>query len=531
MNRNKIVMLFSFFLFFNRFLFGETNTESFFKTDELKTSEEVLKTDSSTKEKINSDCILSGCTSDFTNFQELPKLTDKYFNGFYVIKPLSAYYFNENGNHENLILNITIKDKTYSIPGIYKDNSQGVNFKGESIETEIKKEDFITIELTNGKSSVILKNGLIPFDLDENGIMILKNEKIAFSFLVYKNQTISENYKIFSKQIKYKHIPVFGGNECNPSILYEYLIVIHKDKKIQKDISEAIDGNYNFNALYLNDDNEHDTFKVMKYSDDILSLIMKTDFFRCGTDFIVKNYQHSFTVNLNTGKKINIEHILNKNALTSFSLCNSITKSFGENICKDKTNNSLTDFVLTDNKIIFITQNNKEEEFLEHEYVYPFFLFKDIEGIIEFEKLYKYEDAFDNMKKIITGKGNVSFYLPVDWVETIGDKWENKQTNSIVNLKSEQSSVSMERYMDSFIKSLKKLNQFEEISKDFKIIRGKEFGFINGTYYSQTKIRFSIIIIDISNTKYLLFLLVPEKEFNTNKEDFEKILESFKEEI
>ncbi len=522
-------LILSFFLFFCQNLSSENFSESLLKTDELKISEE--KSNNLIKEKINSDCILSGCTSDFKKFEELPKLTDKYFNGSYVIKPLSAYYFNENGIHENLTLNITVKDKTYSIPGIYKDNLQRISFNGESIETEIKKDDFITVELKNEKSSVILKNGLIPFDLDENGIMILKNEKVAFSFLVYNSQTISGNYKIFSKQIKYKHNSSFGGNECNPQIFLDYLIVVHKDKKIQKNISESIDNNYNFNAMYLNDDNEQDTLQVMKFSDDILSLIMKTDFFRCGTDFIVKNYQDTFTINLNTGKKISIEHILNKNALTSFSLCNSIKKTFGENICDNKTNNSLTNFVLTDNKISFITQANTEEEFFEYKYVYPFFLFKDIEGIIEFEKLYKYEDTFDNMKKIITGKGNVSFYLPVDWVETTGDKWENKKTNSIVNIKSEQSSLSMEKYMDSFFKGLSKLNQFEESSKEFKIIRGKEFGFINGTFYNQTKIRLSIIIIDILNIKYLFLLLVPENEFNTNKDEFIKISESFKEEF
>ena len=142
------------------------------------------------------------------NVVDIKNIKTPFFNGTYIIKPLWAFSEgkgNEEGEDE-LYFKIIV-DGVEKQTGFQQDKKLA-QFNGNNFEFKLKKDSIITIELWDADAFaddlLVKRVGVIPADLDKNGILYLKDEYSKLEVLFFKKPASSDNYTIFNKSIKVK---------------------------------------------------------------------------------------------------------------------------------------------------------------------------------------------------------------------------------------------------------------------------------------------------------------------------------------
>ncbi|MBN2695339.1 hypothetical protein JXR93_11825 [bacterium] len=271
-------------------------------------------------------------------FPEILKEKNRLFQGKYIIKPLWAEYTfvdeGESGLGELYII-IKVGEKTFKTS--FKQDKDFVNFDGEFFETEISKDELITIELWDADAfeDDLLgeQKGLTPLDLDDNSIFYLKNEKGSLGLLFLKIDDLNQNNNFFTKKIKYSGVKDNDSDstfDISCQFEYSYPIYIGDDKEFMKLFFKEIDSIFYFVTPFskkYQEMSDYTSYSVQFNENNILSILFSSGSYYCGGNGGGVT-PISLNFDLKNRKMIKIEDLLFENSYNSKSISKLLVEKF-----------------------------------------------------------------------------------------------------------------------------------------------------------------------------------------------------------
>ncbi|GEM_PF-541557 len=135
----------------------------------------------------------------------------------------------------------------------------------------------------------------------------------------------------------------------------------------------------------------------------------------------------------------------------------------------------------------------------------------------------------DNFKSV-SFSGGVTVSVPSEWTENGDNMYMDSSLGNSVNLQIEESSLNMSKYVTASLKEMKKsIPSYEKLGEYNKKINGMNVVILDGKFSMyENDLRLYSVIFDGGNTKYVLTVGGLNDYFESYKDVFNKIIESFK---
>lgn len=344
------------------------------------------------KEEINYNKeVVTPIDNSSVNYANKKEIKSVFFEGDYIIKPLWAFSKgkgNEEGENE-LYIKIIV-DGVEKITN-FTQNKNLSSFPGANLKFNIKKDSLITIELWDRDAlfdDFLLKRiGVIPADLDRNGILTLKDKYSILDIMFIADPKISSNnYILYNISINIDeghetkasiNFPMIFNSENNQlanteidKIIPYTLLYSYRKEKAKENISVV---NSKYRVIYTNED----LFSIISYDFVDSSQCYETE---------CPNIEKALTFHLTKGIKLTSREIFYRNAYNSNALCKIINREKNKKVldCNNEKNKNINfnNFAVKKDGIIFVMpyEGSETDGWAQD---YEFFLsFEKLKGLI-----------------------------------------------------------------------------------------------------------------------------------------------------